>query len=81
MTASEPAALSHSEARERWGLPDAVEGSVNDPRERSEHGISFNEKWTYFRSDGSRLLVYWYRYDCRGVLRESTNGSTAVERL
>ncbi len=73
--------LDHSAARERWGHPDVCEGSVNDPRERSEHGISFNEKWTYFCADGTRRLVYWYRYDCRGVLLEATNGSTSAESL
>ncbi len=81
MTDSAVNGLTHSGARERWGVPDAVEGSVNDPRERTEHGVSFNEKWVYYRSDGSQRLVYWYRYDCRGVLLESSDGSTTVESL
>ena len=71
MTAS---ALRHADARERWGMPDAWEGSVNDPRTRSEHGILFNEKWVYSLPDGGRRLVYWHRYDCRGVLVETAAG-------
>ena len=62
MTAS---AFGHADARERWGMPDAWEGSVNDPRTRSEHGIRFNEKWVYSLPDGARRIVYWHRYDCR----------------
>jgi hypothetical protein len=81
VTASAVDELTHSRARERWGLPDAVEGSVNDPRERNEHGISFNEKWVYFGTNGEKRLVYWYRYDCRGVLREAADGSARAERL
>lgn len=81
MTASAGAALTHSSARERFGSPDAVEGSVNDPRERTENGISFNEKWTYFGADGSKRLVYWHRYDCRGVVREAPDGSTQPEPI
>ena len=71
--------LTHAAARERWGLPDACEGSVNDPRQGSEHGIEFNEKWIYFRSDGGRRLVYWHHYDCRGVLLEAADGSATPE--
>jgi hypothetical protein len=72
-------ALNHALARKRWGAPDAWEGNVNDPRTREEHGIRFNEKWVYFLPDGSRRLVYWHRYACRGVLRETPDGSVAPE--
>jgi hypothetical protein len=60
--------LTHHLARERWGQPDERAGSVNDPRNQEEYGICFNEKWIYFLHDGSRRLVYWYRYDFRGAL-------------
>ena len=30
-----------------FGTPDLAEGSVNEPRERDEHGLHFNEKWLY----------------------------------
>jgi len=80
VTADSPnLSLTHGAARERWGPPDACEGSVNDPRQRSEHGIEFNEKWIYFRPDGARRLVYWHRYDCRGVVLEAADGSTTPD--
>ena len=75
MTASDDyAALSHIEARKRWGLPDESEGSVNDPRTCEENGIRYNEKWIYLLPEGDRRIVYWHRYDCRGVRIEDTNG-------
>ena len=76
-----PLPIGHHAARERWGLPDEVEGSVNDPRTREEHGVRWNERWVYHRTDGGRRLVYWHRYDCRAALHESADGSVAPERL
>lgn len=73
--------LKHRDVRDRWGIPDESEGSVNSPRTREENGIRFNEKWVYHLEGGGRRLVYWYRYDCRGVLREAPDGSTAAESL
>ena len=73
--------LTHDLARERWGLPDEWEGSVNDPRTREEHGIRYNEKWIYFLLEGGRRLVYWHRYDFRGALVESADGSTREEDI
>jgi hypothetical protein len=73
--------LTHGQARARWGLPDASEGSVNDPRTLEEHGLLYNEKWIYLQAEGARLLVYWHRYDCRGVLLEASDGSTRPEPL
>ncbi len=73
--------LKHVEARERWGLPDSSEGNVNDPRTYEEHGLRFNEKWTYLLADGRKRLVYWYRYDCRGLLIEASDGSVTPESL
>ena len=32
-----------------FGTPDETEGSVNEPRLQVEHGLEFNEKWTYDR--------------------------------
>jgi hypothetical protein len=71
--------LTHQRARERFGLPDAREGSVNDPRTREEHGIRWNEKWIYFLAGGARRLVYWHRYDCRGVRIEAPDGGVGEE--
>jgi hypothetical protein len=66
--------LTHVEARRLWGEPDEWEGSVNDPRPRDESGIRYNEKWIYLLPGGDRRIVYWHRYDCRGVRLEDTNG-------
>ena len=78
MTASE---LTHAEARERFGLADEVVGSVNDPRTREENGVRWNEKWIYLLEDGERRVIYWHRYDCRGVFLVSTDGSAKRESL
>lgn len=75
------AKLTHIEARNLWGLPDASEGSVNDPRTSEEHGVRFNEKWIYALPDGAKRLVYWHRYDCRGLLIESSDGTVQAGSL
>ena len=55
------------------GTPDKTEGSLNNPVELTEHGISYNEKWIYNHLDddpsGFRMrIVYWDRYDFTGTL-------------
>lgn len=55
------------------GTPDRTEGSLNSPVEREEHGISYNEKWTYehLTSDPAGVpmrAVYWHRYDFTGTM-------------
>ncbi len=57
----------------RLGTPDKTEGSVNDPVEREEHGIHFNEKWIYSHlhddpAGAAERLIYWHRYDFTGTL-------------
>jgi hypothetical protein len=71
----------HRAARELFGEPDEVEGSVNDPRTREEHGIRFNEKWTYHLAGGERRLVYWHRYGCRGVRVLGADGQVRPEPI
>ena len=71
--------FTHSRASERWGEPDEWEGSVNDPRTREEHGIRFNERWTYLLPDGSCRIVYWHRYDFRGARRVYADGRVEEE--
>ena len=66
--------LDHVQARSLWGEPDASEGSVNDPRTREENGVRYNEKWIYLLPEGERRIVYWHRYNCRGVRVEDTDG-------
>jgi hypothetical protein len=50
------------------GTPHTIEGSLNDPVEREEFGIHYNEKWGYedLGNDPagvSNRVVYWHRYD------------------
>jgi hypothetical protein len=73
--------LTHIRARQLWGEPDEWEGSVNDPRTREEHGVRFNEKWVYCLADGSRRLLYWHRYDFRGLKIELPDGTVVEETL
>lgn len=60
--------------------PDAAEGSVNEPREREEHGFRFNEKWVYHHplrdpAGAAERIIYWRRYDYVGsVIRKSHDG-------
>ncbi|MFQ5698095.1 MAG: hypothetical protein ACE5IL_07400 [Myxococcota bacterium] len=72
--------LTHAAARQRWGSPDEVEGSVNDPRTRETDGIRWNECWTYLLPDGRRRRVYWHRYNCRGVRIEEPAEPSAAAR-
>jgi hypothetical protein len=55
------------------GTPNRTEGSINNPDYREEHGLHFNEKWTYadLKDDPSGApmrVVYWHRYDFKGTL-------------
>ena len=73
--------LTHRDVRDRFGQCDDWEGSVNDPRTYTEHGIRYNEKWIYYLASGEKRLVYWYRYACRGVLIEAPDGSVREESI
>jgi hypothetical protein len=58
---------------ELLGTPDRVEGSLNDPREREEGGVRFNEKWIYkhLKQDPAGVpmrVIYWRRYDFTGTM-------------
>jgi hypothetical protein len=49
------------------GTPDRVEGGLNDPTEREEFGIRYNEKWIYDHlhsdpADVANRIIYWQRY-------------------
>jgi hypothetical protein len=55
------------------GTPDRTEGTLNDPVEREEYGIRFNEKWAYehLTSDPAGVPMrtfYWHRYDFVGTM-------------
>ena len=63
-----------------FGTPNHTEGSVNEPREREEYGMKFNEKWNYRgpRNDPAGAVersIYWRRYDYVGsIIRKSKDG-------
>jgi len=63
------------------GAPDDQEGSVNDPRTREEHGVSWNEKWVYRNGLAAVRVVLWNRYDLAGVFRIRPDGSAESEPL
>jgi len=63
-----------------FGTPDAAEGSVNEPRERQEHGLRFNEKWTYHHphhdpAGALERIIYWRRYDYVASMIRKTAGA------
>lgn len=69
---------------QRWGTPQGTLGSVNEPREREEHGVRFNEKWTYRLrrpepTDPRERLVYWHRYDFVASFIVDANGRVVRE--
>jgi hypothetical protein len=50
------------------GTPHHAEGSLNDPVEREEFAIHYNEKWSYqdLGNDPAGVpnrVIYWHRYD------------------
>ena len=58
--------------------PDRTDGSLNESRDFEEHGIRFNEKWSYagLCDDPARALVrivYWFRYDFSGTVIRSND--------
>jgi hypothetical protein len=70
----------------RLGTPDVTIGSVNEPREREEHGLRFNEKWIYRNAskDPARPLqrhLYWERYDFVASLLVSADGQVTREDI
>lgn len=68
-----------------FGTPDHTEGSVNEPRERDEHGLRFNEKWIYKHplhdpADADERVIYWRRYDYVGsYIRRTRDGEWAAD--
>jgi len=83
-----PGAILRNAVVKYFGQPDATEGSVNEPRERTEHGCRFNERWTYRQpprdpADAMERIIYWHRYDYVGsVIRTTPDGDWQLdERL
>ena len=64
------------------GEPADQIGSLNDPRDRFEHGLRWNEKWIYRERGGmgsgrARRIVLWHRGDFVAVFRVGDDGSLA----
>ena len=63
-----PGPIQRNDVVKFFGQPDATEGTVNEPREREEHGVCFNEKWVYHHprrdpAEAEERVIYWRRYD------------------
>ena len=75
-----PGPLQRNAVVKYFGTPDETEGSVNEPREREEHGLQFNEKWIYHQpahdpADAVERAIYWHRYDYVGsMIRKRHDG-------
>jgi hypothetical protein len=63
-----------------FGTPDLTEGTVNEPRERIEYGLKFNEKWIYKHpmrdpAHAAERMLLWRRYDfVASLIRKSKDG-------
>jgi hypothetical protein len=69
---------------QRWGTPQTTLGSLNEPREREENGVEFNEKWVYRlprveADDPRERIVYWRRYDFVASFLIGADGRVARE--
>ena len=68
----------------RWGTPARTVGSLNEPREMEEHGVTFNEKWQYRvakpgASEACERVVYWLRYDFVAAFLIDRDGNVTRE--
>ena len=80
------AAIVRNEVVQCFGTPSVTLGSVNEPREREEHGQRFNEKWIYrlprpTPDAPAERHVYWLRYDFVGSYLVSADGAVTSENL
>ena len=78
-----PGTIHRNRIVKHFGTPDVAEGSVNEPREREEHGLRFNEKWIYkhpLRDPAGALerVIYWRRYDYVASLIRTAAGGELV---
>ena len=79
-------AIVRNEVVQCFGTPTVTIGSVNEPREREEHGRRFNEKWIYRLARPTpdapaERQVYWLRYDFVGSYLVSADGAVTPEDL
>jgi len=69
---------------QRWGTPQATLGSLNEPREREENGVEFNEKWIYRHpahdpANAVERIIYCHRYDFVASFLVGADGRVARE--
>jgi hypothetical protein len=80
-----PGSIERNAVVRRFGTPDVTEGSVNEPREREDGGMRFNEKWIYHhpRRDPAGAVarvIYWRRYDFVGTqIRRQPGGEWSLD--
>jgi len=80
-----PGPIQRSHVVKHFGTPDRTEGSLNEPRERHERGLTFNEMWIYLHplrdpAHASQRAVLWRRYDYVGsLIRRSKDGDWEVD--
>jgi hypothetical protein len=79
--APSPRPPTRREVWKRLGAPTDQVGSVNDPRTRHEHGVTWNEKWIYCDGKDVVRVALWNRYDFLGVFRLRPDGSAEPEPL
>ena len=75
--------LSRAGLWQRYGAPTDQVGSVNDPRTRTEYGVTWNEKWIYRGGNGRAVerVVLFLRYDPVGIFRIRPDAGAEPEWL
>jgi len=76
--------LERNDVVKLFGTPSETVGSVNEPRQRHEHGLQFNELWIYDRpkhepSHPKARRIYWQRYDFVASERVERDGHVVRE--
>jgi len=80
-----PGTIHRNRVVKHFGTPDLAEGSVNEPREREEHGHRFNEKWVYKHplrdpAGAAERVIYWRRYDyVASMIRPAKGGDLVLD--
>lgn len=74
-----PGSIQRNVVVQHFGTPDVTDGSLNEPREREEHGLKFNERWHYKHprrdpSGAAERMLYWRRYDYVGSMIRKDHG-------
>jgi len=81
-----PGPIERSSVVKFFGTPDRTEGNLNEPRERHQDGLTFNEMWIYLHplrdpAGATQRAVLWRRYDYVGsLIRRSKDGDWEPDR-